>query len=253
MYSYAMGHWTDTSLFHNVAHRGASAYAPDNSLEALRLARKHFATDVEVDVHCTSDGEFIVRHDATIGDSPARFISEITYDKYRYLCDQQSEPSVTLHQVIDVAKRNRLGIYLDIKQVLPSKLPALCRAIRSSDYQDRIVVASFRTDIVKDVKKNAPELLTSVLFHDPNLDLNSLVKGLTCDFLHPCFDVFKDPLRYFTEEWIERARSTGAELIVWNITSPEMADAIVRMNVRGACADDPQILEDALAKYRGQL
>ena len=246
-----MGHWSDISLFHNIAHRGASAYAPDNSLEAFELARKHSATDVEVDLHCTNDGEFVVRHGAMMANGQtSKFISELSYDEYKHICDQQSEVSVRLDQVIEVAKKNNLGIYLDVKQVLPRRLPKLLNIIKGNDYQQQVVIASFRTDIVGEVKKRAPDFLTSVLFHDPNLDLNSLVAGVKCDFLHPCFDIFENPLKYFTSDWVDRCRSTGAGLIAWNITTAAMADTIVGMNINGACADDPQILENALIAAR---
>ncbi len=245
-----MGHWSDTSLFHNIAHQGASAYAPGNSLEAFELARQHLATDVEVDLHCTSDGEFVIRHDAMVSGQSSKFISELSYDEYRYICDQQSQPAIRLDQVIGVAKKNGLGLYLDVKQVLPGRLPGLFEAIRDADYQQKVVIASFRTDIVREVKERAPDFLISVLFHDPNLDPHSLVQGVKCDFLHPCFDIFDDPLKHFTSERVDRLRSTGARLIAWNITTPAMADLIVGMNIDGACADDPQILADALMKRR---
>ena len=74
---------------------------------------------------------------------------------------------------------------------------------------------------------HAPDLLTSVLFHDPNLDPHSLVQGVKCDFLHPCFDIFENPLKYFTSKGVDRLRNTGAGLIGWNITTAEMADTIL--------------------------
>ena len=109
-----MEYWSDASLFHNIAHRGAFAYAAENSLKAFELARKHCATDVEVDLHCTSDGEFVVRHNAMMNGKSLKFISELPYDEYRFICHQQLEPIIRLDQVIEVAKKNNLGIYLDI-------------------------------------------------------------------------------------------------------------------------------------------
>ena len=246
-----MEYWLDPSLFHNIAHRGASAYAPGNSLEAFKLARRQSATDVEVDLQSTRDGRFVVRHNSAIGDGQsAKFISELSFDGYRRICQQQSEPSLVLDQVIQVARENDLGIYLDVKQVLPDALAGLIELIRASGYRQKIVVASFRTDIVRQVKEIAPDLLTSVMFHDPNLDSNSLVKAVVCDFLHPCFDIFDDPLKYFTSQLVDRLRTTGAGLIGWNITTAEMADAVVVLDINGACADDPQILKHALARHR---
>ena len=50
----------------NLAHRGASASAPENTLEAFRLAVESGAGGLEFDVHMTSDGEIVVLHDPTV-------------------------------------------------------------------------------------------------------------------------------------------------------------------------------------------
>ncbi len=49
------------------AHRGASGYAPENTLEAFELAAKMGADGVELDVHMTRDGELVVAHDEEVG------------------------------------------------------------------------------------------------------------------------------------------------------------------------------------------
>lgn len=48
------------------AHRGASGYAPENTLEAFRLAMEQGADGIELDVHLTKDGEVVVIHDETL-------------------------------------------------------------------------------------------------------------------------------------------------------------------------------------------
>src|SRR5918997_2160960 len=50
----------------NLAHRGASALAPENTLEAFRLAVEAGAGGLELDVHMTHDGRIVVIHDATV-------------------------------------------------------------------------------------------------------------------------------------------------------------------------------------------
>ena len=45
------------------AHRGASAYAPENTLPALRLAAEMHADGVELDVYLTKDNQIVVCHD----------------------------------------------------------------------------------------------------------------------------------------------------------------------------------------------
>lgn len=243
-----MGYWSDFSIFHIIAHRGASAYAPENSLAAFALASRYSATDIELDLHSTADGEFVVRHGSTLQSQSPRFISELSYEKYSRMCAQQSETSLRLTQVIEVARQNNLGIYLDIKQLLPRTLPNLLALIEDNGYMQKTVIASARTDILKAAKDNTPDCLTSYLFSNPDIDCNSLIKGVGCDFLHPCFDVFKNPLKHFTKAWTARLRETGAGIIAWNINSSTIAEAVISIGVQGACSDDPQIISAALSK-----
>jgi glycerophosphoryl diester phosphodiesterase len=49
-----------------IGHRGAAAYAPENTLESFREARRRGATWVEIDVKLTADGVAIVMHDASL-------------------------------------------------------------------------------------------------------------------------------------------------------------------------------------------
>jgi len=64
------------------AHRGASAHAPENTLEAFRLALRLGATGLESDVWRTSDGVAVLVHDGTVGRWPRRRpIASLTYDQ----------------------------------------------------------------------------------------------------------------------------------------------------------------------------
>jgi len=49
-----------------VAHRGASAQAPENTLEAFAQGVTAGADAIELDVHLTADGELAVVHDSTL-------------------------------------------------------------------------------------------------------------------------------------------------------------------------------------------
>ena len=48
------------------AHRGASGYRPENTLEAFELAIRQGADGIELDVHTSVDGELIVMHDENV-------------------------------------------------------------------------------------------------------------------------------------------------------------------------------------------
>lgn len=243
------GHWRPGGALHLIAHRGASKYARANSPEAVAAAATYGATDVEVDLHSCSDGRFVITHDGTVGATSSRWISSLPSGEYTRLLREAGREPVFLEDIVQSSATNDLGIYLDIKQILPGHETELERAIASFGYEDRVVAASFRSDVALTVKR-ATSLSTSVLFYDPDFDLNSLVASTGCDFVHPCFDVFPDPMHHFTEEWRDAAQATGAGIITWNTLSVDDAATLMDFGVDGICSDDPAILVEALAQSR---
>ena len=61
------------SYFHNepmvLAHRGASAYAPDHTLAAIELALEQGADAIEIDVHMTRDGHPVLHHGGDLSEN----------------------------------------------------------------------------------------------------------------------------------------------------------------------------------------
>ncbi|MBS1484153.1 MAG: glycerophosphodiester phosphodiesterase, partial [Clostridium sp.] len=53
-------------MFINYAHRGASAYAPENTLSAFYLGLEMGANGIETDIRRTKDGQLVLFHDATL-------------------------------------------------------------------------------------------------------------------------------------------------------------------------------------------
>ena len=52
--------------FSIIAHRGASAYAPEHTLASYELAEEMDADYIELDIHLTKDGEVVVMHDEDV-------------------------------------------------------------------------------------------------------------------------------------------------------------------------------------------
>ena len=67
------------------AHRGASAYRPENTLEAFALAVEMGADGVELDVHITKDGHVVVNHDERIDrtSNGQGYIADYTLEELR--------------------------------------------------------------------------------------------------------------------------------------------------------------------------
>ncbi len=73
-----------------VAHRGASAYAPEHTLEAYRLALEQGADFVEQDLQITKDGRLVCLHDLTL--ERTTNVEEVFPDRYREDVSEDQAP-----------------------------------------------------------------------------------------------------------------------------------------------------------------
>ena len=89
-----------------IAHRGASHYSPENTIEAFKEALKLKVDVVEFDVHHTKDGKLIVMHDDNVNRTTDGLgpIHEFSLKHIRKLHEPNGEPVPTLQEVLDVLK-----------------------------------------------------------------------------------------------------------------------------------------------------
>lgn len=239
-------HWVPEGDRHLIAHRGASLFAPENSPEAVRQAAARGATDVEVDVNMTADGELLAVHDGVVAGGQVRWISQMTEAEVREAMGEGDGPA-RLDDVLAVVAESGLGVYLDVKQLLPGGAARLGDTVRAHGLGDRAVGASFRADLAGRLKAEGG-LTSSLLFHDPGIDVHSLARGLDLDFVHPCYDVFgAGALGAFTTEWVAAVRAVGVGIICWNTLEVTVAAEVFARGADGVCSDDPAVLVEAVA------
>ena len=108
------------------AHRGASAYAPENTLEAFRLGAEQGADGVELDVQLSKDGQLVVIHDETIDrvSDGHGYVRDYSLEELKKFVFNKTHPEYadaripTLGEVYDPAARTGL-LYADGFQDVP--------------------------------------------------------------------------------------------------------------------------------------
>ena len=105
------------------AHRGASAYAPENTMEAFHLAAKQGADGIELDVHVTKDGEVVVTHDEKIDrvSNGSGFVKDMTLRELKRLSFHNHMESYvgagipTLREVLEFVKTTTMAVNIELK------------------------------------------------------------------------------------------------------------------------------------------
>ncbi len=222
----------------SIAHRGASAYAEENSAEAFTIAANLGADWVEVDLRITIDSIPVISHD----DSLKRvygvegLISEMTLDEVR-----ASAPVLTFAELLDQCRALDLGIYLDIKAINRPAAQIVFDQVAAAHAWHRVIFASFRPDIVAGLKAHAPSIWTSILFASPGIDAVALARAVQADFVHPCWeDASPAPHLLLTDDWLKAVRGAGLGIIAWAEERPQVITGLKQQGVIGICSDRPE-------------
>ena len=245
-----------TELVLNYAHRGASGYAPENTLAAFELAARMGAHAVELDVRRSLDGELIVMHDPT----PAR-----TTDVARVFPDRAGQPVEsftlaelrqldagawfgpgfagervpTLAETMDLLAGYGLGLLLEAKD--PARYPGLAgqiaHALRTvqprwlrTAVAGRLTVESFDWDFVRELRAVLPRVSVGLLGAPEPAALAGLA-GFA-DQINPAeSDV--------TAEYVEAVHQYGMAVNVWTVDEPAALARVVAAGVDGVISNRP--------------
>jgi glycerophosphoryl diester phosphodiesterase len=234
---------------YKIAHRGASAYAPENSLEAFRIAAEMSADLVEVDLRLTRDGIPVVAHDSTLSRvyGVNGSIAEHTYAEIHAMTPSEMLPIPTFDQVAEICAEHRIGLYLDIKEFDEALGAQVINSLWRHSLMGRSIAGSFRADWLADLKAAEPKLSTSILFSAVKLDPVALAQSIHADYVHPCWESRNpQPHTLLTHEWIKRVHDVGLGIVCWHEERPEEIAALRALGVDAICSDTP----DRLAIYR---
>ena len=242
-----------------VAHRGASRRAPENTLEAFRLAVELGADAVELDVHLTSDGQLAVIHDETLQRTTGRpgRVAEMTMDAIReadagatFSPAAEEHPFAgrgltvpTLVEVLDWLPAD-VGLVIEIKpRAAADGVVAAVRghAVRSDD---RLSVISFDEAAIERVRELDSGIRTGYLLVPSQPIEPALVWATEHGHLGVLpweADLGLDPLPILSQ-----ARAYGREVGCYVVNDPERMQHLAACGLWGFVTDQPDVAREAL-------
>lgn len=238
-----------------VAHRGASAEAPENTLAAVRRAIARDADLVEIDVQRSKDGALVVMHDTTLARTtdvrrvfPGRapwLVGDFTSDEIARLdagggSEQYAGERVpTLEQVVDVVRHSRTGLLVELKATAlhPGLAADVATALhRVPGYVDdavaqgRLVVQSFDHDAMRHHKKLAPSVPVGALGTPTKPELGALATW--ADYVNPVHWSARPA-------YVEAVHRHGMRCHVWTVNRPAHMRRALDLGVDGVITNHP--------------
>ncbi|MFD4034663.1 glycerophosphodiester phosphodiesterase [Streptomyces sp. NPDC058637] len=260
----AEGHRPGPVVF---AHRGASAYAPENTLAAVDAADDLGITWVENDVQLTRDGVLVVVHDTdlrrttdaeqvypdrapwAVKDFTAAEIARL--DAGSWFGERFTGARVpTLARYLHRVERNHQKLLLEIKspQTYPGIERETLRVLRAQGWLDRehvkhrLVVQSFGAESVKSVHAQRPDVVTGFLGTPAPADLPSY--AAFTDQINPSYASI-DADYVAAVQKLKGAHGKPLRVNTWTVNDAAKAAEVAGFGVDGIITDSPDVVRDA--------
>lgn len=234
------------------AHRGSRLRAPENTILAYELALASGADGIELDVHLTSDGHLVCRHDETVPmpDGSRALIRDLTLDRLRS-ADVGGEasgplPVPTLAEVFALVAPTSAALNIDIKNgpVLYQGIEeALIVAHRASGMPERIVYSSFNHLTLVALRELEPSVSIAPLYEEALVDPWTYALHMGAGAAHPQY------LTLGLSGMIEGFAAAGVKARAWTVNADADMRALIGAGIDTIITDDP----DAALSVRREL
>ncbi|HIF07628.1 MAG TPA: glycerophosphodiester phosphodiesterase [Gemmatimonadetes bacterium] len=244
-----------------IAHRGGAKVAPENTMEAFRLAVESWGADVlETDARLTSDGEVVLIHDSTVGrtcDGEGN-VAEMTWNRLRdldagfHFRDIAGETSYrgrgvsipSFDEVLDTFPHTRVNVETKCRKVARP----LAEIVRRHRARDRVLIAAEVEAHRTDVRGyggpwGASRRDIAFFWSAGHLRLTA--------WFRPGFDVLQVPevwhgIRVVTPRFVSEAHRLNLAVHVWVVDEEEDMTRLLAWGVDGIQTDRPDVLSSVL-------
>jgi len=240
------------------AHRGASAYRPENTLEAFSLAIKQKADGIELDVHLSKDGHVMVAHDERLErvSNGVGHINDYTLDELKSLNFNKLFPEQpvcripTLEEVYALMKGTPMTVNVELKTtefLYPGLSEKLICIEREYSMGERVLYSSFNHYSLLELKKIDPKIKIGLLYNFGMVHPWVYAKYVSAYAIHPNYFVIE-----VLPETVSRCHENGIQVSVWTVNEPKALTAMYQSGVDAVITNNPDIAaacrEDFLQK-----
>jgi glycerophosphoryl diester phosphodiesterase len=241
-----------------IAHRGASADAPENTLAAMKLGWEQGADAIELDLWISKDGKLVVFHDADtkrIGKTN-RKVAELTWEEVQALdvgewkdAKFRGERVPTLESILATVPAGRRAV-LEIK-CGPEILPEFVKVVRASGRAAKeMCVISFNYECLRQSKKLLPDLEHYFLMgykKDPKTGAMPQLAPLIARAKEAGFEGLNLNHEWpVTKEFAAEVKAAGLKLLVWTVDDATVAKRWLAAGVEGITTNKPGWLREQL-------
>ncbi len=233
------------------AHKGASAYAPENTIPAFKKAIEMGADGIELDVHMSKDGKLVVIHDAKVDrtSNGTGYVFDMTCQELKKLDFSNGMEEFkgtripTLREVYGLLKDTDLKINVEIKseeKVYIGIWKELIKLEREMGMQGRIIYSSFNHYVLMSLLETDPDAEIGVLYNCGLVDPWSYAQYVGAKAVHPYYRTLETP--GVIEECVEH----GIDINAWTCDDEKIIRKLSDAGVHAIITNKPDVAKNAL-------
>jgi glycerophosphoryl diester phosphodiesterase len=216
-----------------VGHRGARAYAPENTLASFKKAIELGVDAVELDVRKTKDNQIVVIHDADVKRTTdgEGLVAELTLGQIKSFSAEGGEKIPTLGEALDFLGK-KVKVLIELKELGVEE--QVLTTIKERGLEHNVVIVSFLEDALKKVRELDGNIETGLIYVKHKNPLKAALE-LKANYLVALY-------RFTHTANVVKAHENGLKVIVWTINNPQEVEEYAKKGVDGITSDKPDIL-----------
>lgn len=223
------------------AHRGASAYLPENTLAAFELAHQQGADGIELDVKLSADGIPVVIHDATVDRTTngSGRVADLELATLQKLDAGDGQQIPTLDEVFaSIGGQLLINVELtNYKTPTDQLVSKVVEVVEKHALSKSILFSSFFSNNLKQAATLLPQTPRGLLALPGLLGWWARTFGFRFGDYRALHPVYKNT----TPQLIDRVHRLGKRVHVWTVNTADEMRQLARWNVDGIFTDDPQL------------
>ncbi|MBW6463669.1 MAG: glycerophosphodiester phosphodiesterase [Firmicutes bacterium] len=238
----------------NIAHRGANAEAPENTLAAFRKAVEIGADGFEFDLQLSRDNVPVVIHDemlerTTNGNG---LVKDYTLDELKafdagswFSPEFAGETIPTLEEVFEEFAQSEALFNIELKSgiiIYPELEEKVLKIISRFKVKERVLISSFNHYSLVTCLQIDPEVRTGILYMAGLYEPWNYAKSLGCYSAHPLFYHLQHP------EIVSGFKEHSIPVFAWTVNDPLYMKMMVAGGIEGIITDNPRELKKIIGK-----
>lgn len=232
----------------NYAHRGASEYAPENTLSSFYLGLLHGANGIETDVQRTKDGVLVLFHDGTVDrvSNGTGHLSDYTLDELKVLKIYGNCTTGFYDKVVTLREFLEKFSGYDIKFAIELKAAEVeeetLDMIKEFGVLDKTTFTSFKYEYIKKIKQLDAKARVGWLVHEVTDENIKMLVDIGGEEMAP-------EAKFISDDVMEKVRKSGLGIRAWGVRNVNVMKNMCNLKVDGMTVNFP----DRLFQYMNSL